>query len=212
MHDRPDRWMRALSAAACLALAGACDSISGTTLVGGPDRRPVQEVIVTPDGQTVQAGASLQFTARTVLTDGDTTTGTVSWSASGGTITTGGRYTAGQTAGIFRVAARATNGVADTVTVNVAVPSANPTLIAVVVTPATATVAAGGTAQFSAAGRMSNGTSQAVSVTWTATGGVISGTGLYTASSLPGSYRVVATGPGALADTSTVTITGAGGT
>jgi hypothetical protein len=210
IDGRPRRWMRAVSAAACLALAAACDSPSGT-FVSRPDPRPVQEVIVTPDGQTVQAGATLQFQARTVLTDGDTTTGSVSWSATGGSINSGGRFTAGGTAGVFRVVARAVNGVADTAAVNVAVPSTNPTLIAVVVTPASATVAGGGTAQFSAVGRMANGATQAVAVTWTANGGLISGTGLYTAGALPGTYQVIATGPGALADTSAVTITGPGG-
>jgi hypothetical protein len=211
MHGHPRGWMRALSAAACLALAAACDSPSGT-LVSGPDPRPVQQVIVTPEGRTVQAGATLQFQARAVLADGDTTTRAVTWGATGGTITTGGLFTAGSTAGAFRVAARAANGVADTVTVNVAVPSTNPTLLAVVVAPETATVAAGGAVQFAASGRMSNGTAQPVAVTWTATGGVVSGTGLYTAGALPGSgFRVIATGPGGLADTSAVTVTAPGG-
>lgn len=211
MHQRPRRSAGAFAAAAFLVtLAVACDTPSGV-FVGGPNRRAVQEVLVTPEGPTVQAGASLQFQARTVLTDGDTTTESVTWSATGGVITAGGLFTAGQTAGAFRVAARAQNGVADTVTVNVAVSSPNPTLVAVVITPATATVAAGGTAQFSAVGRLSNGTNQTVGITWTATGGVVSGTGLYTAGPTVGDWQVIATGPGGLADTAAVTITGAGG-
>jgi hypothetical protein len=207
MHQRPHRWT---GGALLLALAVACDTPSGP-FVGGPNRRAVQEVIVTPEGATVQAGATLQFQARTVLTDGDTTNAAVTWSATGGGITTGGLFTAGQTAGVFRVAARAQNGVADTVTVNVTVPTNNPTLVAVVLTPATATVAAGGTAQFSAVGRLSNGANQTVGIIWTATGGGISGTGLYTAGAVTGTFQVFATGPGGLADTSAVTITGPGG-
>ena len=211
MHQRPHHSAGALAAAAFLAaLAVACDTPSGP-FVGGPNRRVVREVLVTPEGQTVQAGASLQFQARTVLTDGDTTTDAVTWSATGGAITAGGLFTAGQTPGAFRVVARAQNGVADTAAVNVAVPSPNPTLVAVVVTPATATVAAGGAVQFSAAGRLSNGTNQTVGITWSATGGVVSGTGLYTAGPTLGGWEVIATGPGGLADTAAVTITGAGG-
>lgn len=210
MHQRPHRWRGAFAAAFLVTLAAACDSPSGP-FVGGPNARRVQEVLVTPEGQTVQAGATLQFQARTVMTDGDTTTGPVTWSATGGGITSGGLFTAGQTAGVFRVAARAQNGVADTVTVNVAVSSPNPTLVAVVLTPATATVAAGGTAQFSAVGRLSNGTDQTVSITWTATGGAISGTGLYTAGPVTGTFQVFATGPAGLADTAAVTVTGPGG-
>jgi hypothetical protein len=210
-NGRPLPWRRGLVAAAAVlaALAAACDTPSGP-FVGGPGRRAVQEVLLTPDGQTVQAGATLQFQARSVMTDGDTTTAPVTWSATGGGITSGGLFTAGTTAGVFRVVARAANGVADTATVNVAVPSTNPTLIAVVVTPATATAAAGGTVQFSAAGRLSNGSTQAVAVTWTATGGIVSAGGLYTAGPTLGTFRVIATGPGALADTSAVTITATG--
>lgn len=200
--------LRAGAAAFALVLA-ACESSSGI-IVGGPGSRTVQSVVVTPDGGSVQAGSTLQFQASAILTDGDTTTATVDWTATGGTITSGGLFTAGPAAGAFRVVARTTSGVADTASVTVTVPSANPTLAAVVVTPATATVGAGGTLQFAASGRLSNGATQAVSVTWTATGGIVNGTGSYTAGGLPGSYQVVATGPGGLADTAAVTITGAG--
>lgn len=212
MHQRPHPCTGPATAAALmlLGLLVACDSPSGP-FVGGPSRRAVQEVIVTPEGQTVQAGATLQFQARTVLTDGDTTTGAVTWSATGGAISTAGLFTAGQTAGVFRVVARAQNDIADTATVNVAVPSTNPTLIAVVLTPATASVAAGGTVQFSAVGRLSNGASQTVGITWTATGGLVSGTGLYTAGAVTGSFQVFAAAAGGLADTAAVTITGPGG-
>lgn len=211
MHQRPHRSAGAFAAAAFLAaLAVACESPSGP-FVSGPAGRAVREVLVTPEGSTVQAGATLQFQARTVLNDGDTTAGVVTWSATGGAISTGGLFTAGQTAGVFRVVARAQNGVADTATVNVAVNSPNPTLVAVVISPATATVPAGGTAQFSAVGRLSNGTNQTVGITWLATGGVVSGTGLYTAGPTVGAWQVIATGPGGLADTAAVTITGAGG-
>lgn len=213
MHARPTRWTRPLLAIALLAgaFAAACESPSGT-IVGGPGgRRNVTEVIVTPAGQSVQAGATLQFLARTVLADGDTTNGAVTWSATGGTISTGGLFTAGQTAGSFRVIGRASNGVADTAAVTVTVPGNNPTLVGVTVTPATATVAAGGTVQFAAAGRLSNGATQPVNVTWTATGGVVSGSGLYTAGALIGNFQVIATGPSGFADTSAVTVTAVGG-
>jgi hypothetical protein len=79
------------------------------------------------------------------------------------------------------------------------------------VTPATATVAAGGAVQFSAAGRLSNGATQVVSVAWTAVGGVISASGLYTAGPVVGTFQVIATGPNTLADTAAVTITTTGG-
>ena len=48
-------------------------------------------------------------------------------------------------------------------------------------TPATASVAAGATQQFSAVGRMSDNSTTAVTVTWSATGGSDLDVGLYTA-------------------------------
>ena len=184
-------------AAAFLTLAAACDTPSGP-FVGGPNARSVAEVLVTPEGQTVQTGATLQFQARTVLSDGDTTSAPVTWSATGGGINSGGLFTAGQTVGAFRVVARAQNGVADTVAVNVGVPSTNPSLVAVVVSPATATMPAGGTAQFTAVGRLSNGADQPITVTWTASGGAVSATGLYTAGPVTGTFQVFATNSGGL--------------
>ncbi|HYW14472.1 MAG TPA: hypothetical protein VE871_21070 [Longimicrobium sp.] len=202
------RFIRGL-AAFTLVLAAACESPSGS-FVGRGGGPTVQRVRVTPEGRTVAAGSALQFQATGVRSDGDTAVVPVTWSATGGAITAAGLFTAGQTAGVFRVIGRVAGGVADTVGVTVTVPSTNPTLVAVVVTPGTATVAAGSTTQFSAAGRLSNGGTQAVGVTWTSTGGTVSGTGSYTAGALPGTFGVVATGPGGLADTATVTITGAG--
>lgn len=198
------------AAALALVLAAACDGSGGGTFVGGGGSRTVQSVRVTPDGGAVPSGGTLQFRATAVMSDGDTAAVNVAWSATGGTITGAGLFTAGATAGSFRVIGRAAGGAADTVGVTVTVPSATPTLIGITVAPGSVTVAAGGTAQFTASGRLSNGGTQAVSVTWTSTGGTVSGAGTYTAGALPGTFFVAATGPGGLADTAAVTITGAG--
>jgi hypothetical protein len=54
---------------------------------------------------------------------------------------------------------------------------------------------------------MSNGTQQPATVTWSATGGTVSGAGLYTAGSSGGTFRVIATQQGGtLADTSAITV------
>lgn len=200
-----------MAAAVLATLALGCDDATGIFVGGGGGNQTLTEVVITPDGRSVQAGSTAQFQADGVTSTGDTAAINVTWSATGGTITSGGLYTAGQTGGAFRVVARAANGMADTVGVVITIPTTNPTLVAVVVTPSSATVAGGNTAQFNVTGLLSNGGTLPVAVTWTSTGGVISGTGLYTAGALPGNYRVIATGPGALADTSAVTITGAGG-
>src|SRR3989449_1971443 len=73
---------------------------------------------------------------------------------------------------------------------------ANPQLAQVVVVPRSVSLGTGGTQQFVAYGRLNNGDSVAVSVTWSAQGGTISSSGLYTAGSVPGGYVVTATASG----------------
>ena len=79
----------------------------------------------------------------------------------------------------------------------------------VVLTPASATVAARGTVQFAVAGRTGAGEPATVSATWTATGGTVSGTGVYTAGSVAGTYRVIAKAPFGAADSAVITVTAA---
>src|SRR5687767_10629477 len=73
MHQHPHRSTGPVTAAALalLALAIACDGTGGV-FVGGPDGRAVQEVLVSPENATIAAGNTLQFQARSVMSDGDT--------------------------------------------------------------------------------------------------------------------------------------------
>jgi hypothetical protein len=165
----------------------------------------VTAITVTPASTSLQSSQTQQFTASATLSDGSTQTNpSVTWTATGGTITTGGLYTAGATAGSFRVIAASANGQADTSAVTVTAP----TVTAIVLTPVTTTVAVSGTQQFSVSATLSNGGSQSnPAVTYSATGGSISAGGLYTAGSTAGSFRVIAVQQGGtLADTSQVTI------
>ena len=72
--------------------------------------------------------------------------------------------------------------------------------------PESSDLPTGGTEQYAVYGRLSDGDSVSVDVTYTATGGTITAGGFYTAGGTSGSYRVIAeeTESG-LADTSTVT-------
>ncbi len=165
-------------------------------------------VEVTPATATVAAGATQQFSAIGRMSDGSTSSVAVTWSATGGTVSGTGLYTAGATAGTYRViAVRQGDTKADTSAVTITV-AATPTLSAVEVTPGSASVGTGGTQQFSALGRMSDNSTSAVTVTWSATGGTISTGGLYTAGSTAGAYRVIAVQQGGTrADTAAVTVT-----
>ena len=181
--------------------------IDSTTIIVAPLPPVLQAVVLTPATASVAAGAQQQFSVAGQWSDGSTTAPAVSYAATGGTVNANGRYTAGTTAGTFRVIATQQGGsLADTSTVTVTVTP--PVLQAVVLTPATASVAAGAQQQFSVAGQWSDGSTTAPAVSYAATGGTVNANGRYTAGTTAGTFRVIATQQGgSLADTSTVTVT-----
>ena len=162
-------------------------------------------ISLTPSSVSLQSAQTQQFAVSATMSDGSTQTNpAVTWSATGGTVSTGGLYTAGGTAGTFRVIAITSNGRADTSTVNLTIPAA--TITALVLTPGSVTLQSSQTQQYAVSATMSDGSTQNnPTVTWSATGGSMSGSAMYTAGSTTGSYRVIATASGK-ADTSTVTI------
>ncbi len=184
------------------------DSASGladTSSVGiGVPVPTLTSIVLSPASATLDVAEQITFRATGNMSDGSSTTVNVTYSATGGTVTAAGRYTAGTTPGTYSVFATHQSGLADTAGVVIQSP---PTLQAIVVTPSSASVAAGATRQFSASGTMSDGSTTPVSVTWTATGGSINGSGLYTAGSTQGSYQVIATHGSGLSDAATVTVT-----
>ena len=106
---------------------GAADAIITATLVGSQvsgvalvRKRRVAQIILSPAAVSLRTGGTQQFAAWGVRNTGDSVGVAVTYSATGGTITSGGLFTAGQTAGSFRVVARLTNGLlADTAAVTV---------------------------------------------------------------------------------------------
>ncbi|HEY6059774.1 MAG TPA: hypothetical protein VIV10_04255, partial [Gemmatimonadales bacterium] len=198
----PTGWRRWLRAA--VLLAGACTT---------RDRQPsgpgtVSQVFITPHRITIAAGATQQFDAYGRSTAGDSIAVAIDFIATGGAITPGGLFTAGSVAGEFSVMAMERGGtLADTAGVTITVPGP-PILAAVILQPASVSLAQGATQQFAVYGRMSNGDSVAVAVTFAVTGGTITPAGLYTAGQTTGTYSVIATDTGgAYADTASVMIT-----
>jgi hypothetical protein len=175
------------------------------------NRGGLKEVILNFSSVTVPPGSQIQFSASGAMANGDPLPVSVTYTASNGTVSASGLYTAGQTLGASRVIATALSSnktLADTAAITIS-SGASPTLTRVVLEPPQAALAVGGTQQFAAYGRLSNGDSVAVGVTYAGTGGTVTPTGLYTAGQTTGSYRVIATqGGGTLADTSTITISG----
>ncbi len=163
-------------------------------------------ITVSPGTASVGVGAGQQFTVAGTWTNGGTGVPAVSWSATGGTISSTGAYVAGQTVGTYRVIARELGGtLADTA--DVTVTSQSPQLIAIAVAPKPATMSTGTVQQFTVTGTWTNGGTSTPSVNWTATGGTVTSNGRYTAGSTPGTYRVVATQQGGtISDTAVVTL------
>ena len=181
--------------------------------VTGPSlpSNPVVQVVTSPDTVTLDPYQTRQFLAYGRTQSGDSVAVAVRWTASGGTITSGGLYTADTIPGNYQVTATTASQVMAAapsmpLTGSSGVKNRGP-LTQVIVSPATASVVVGGTLQFMSYGRRKNGDSVAVSVTYAASGGSISAAGLYTAGQSAGTYRVLATqSGGTLADTAAVTI------
>jgi hypothetical protein len=190
-----------------------------TSVVVVVPRQPdVIGVRVTPRAPRLQAGQRRAFTAVGRLPNRTNTAIRVNWSASGGSIDRAGVFRAGSVPGTYRVIASNLRGtLADTIPVTIQAdePPAPPAGVAarIVLRPATIVLATSSGYQFAAFGRTSEGDSIAVEVTYSATGGTITQSGLYTAGPSAGSYSVVASA-GPLADTALVTLarTSGGGT
>jgi len=158
-------------------------ALAGCSLSGSPAAAaaPAVKVSLSPASISVQAGHTQQFTASV---SGSTNTA-VTWSATGGSITASGMYTAPTTAGSYVVKA---TSMAD----NTGIGSAAVTVTAgvvVAISPGSASILTNGTQQFTATVTGSSNTA----VTWSAAGGSISSSGLFTAPSAAGSCRVFAT-------------------
>src|SRR5256886_3391015 len=154
-----------------------------------PPNSSVVQIVSSPDTVTLDPDQTQQFVAYGRTQAGDSVAVAVSWSASGGTITSGGLYTANSLAGNYQVTATAQ------VPGSSQVKNRGP-MAQIILTPLSASAVGGGRVQFAVYGKRKNGDSVAVSVAYAATGGIISGAGLYTAGQSAGTYQVMATQSG----------------
>jgi glucuronoarabinoxylan endo-1,4-beta-xylanase len=96
---------------------------------------------------------------------------------------------------------------AKSVTTLVEVTDLNPVLTTITVSPASASITAGLTQQFTAVGKDQNGTVMAITPTWSVTGGgSVSSSGLYTSATAGGPFTVSAT-VGSISGSAQVTVT-----
>ena len=139
-------------------------------------------VSVSPTTASLQPGQQAQFSAQV----SGTTNTAVNWSATGGTLTSSGLYTAPSTAGTYTITATSTAD--STKSASAAITVSQPTQISISVSPGNASLLTGGQQQFTAA---ISGTSN-TAVLWSASSGTISTSGLYTAPTVAGTYTVKA--------------------
>lgn len=153
----------------------------------------VTSVTVSPSAPSVAGGATQTFTA--TVTGTNSPAQTVTWTASAGSITTGGVFTAPASiasAQTITITARSTVDTTKTGTATVTVPAtgtATPTVSSVSVSPSTASVSGGATQQFTATVTGTNSPSQGVN--WTASAGSINSSGLFTAPAATSSAQTV---------------------
>jgi hypothetical protein len=98
------------------------DTSAVTVTAPAPTAPTLASVIVSPASVSLTPGSSKQFRPYGLDSAGDSVAVTASFTATGGTITSAGLFTAGQTTGSYRVIATS-NGLADTAAVSVAVTS-----------------------------------------------------------------------------------------
>src|SRR5436309_2960378 len=189
----------AVALAIAAAAFAACELPVRVTDPNSPNS-PVVQIVSSPDTVTLDPDQTQQFVAYGRTQAGDSVAVAVSWSASGGTITSGGLYTANSVAGSYQVTATAQ------VSGSSQVKNRGP-MAQIILTPLSASAVGGGRVQFAVYGKRKNGDSVSVNVAYAATGGIISAVGLYTAGQSAGTYQVMATqSGGTLASTAAVTI------
>ncbi len=170
----------------------------------GPQPRTLARLVLTPDSIVLPVGSSRQFEVSALMSDGSPAGVAADFAATGGTISASGLYTAGFTLGSYRLVATERGGVlADTSVITVTDP---PVLTAIVLSPDSVSLTAGASQYFSVIGQLSDGSTNTPTVTYEASGGTISSSGHYSARLDAGSFRVIATSEGGLADTGVVTV------
>jgi len=195
-HTRRATWEPGATAYILAILSLLILSLAGCSLSGSQAATtPGVSVTVSPTSASVQSGRTQQFTASVT---GSTNTA-VTWSATGGSISSSGLYTAPNSGGSYVVkvtsAADSTASASAAVTVTAAV--------SVSISPASASILTSGTQQFTATVTGTTNTA----VTWSATGGSVSSSGLYTAPTAAGSYTVKTTSVADTTKSASATVT-----
>lgn len=163
---------------------------------------PAISVVISPTTASVTTGGSTTFTA-TVINDG--TNSGVTYTASCGSVTAAGVFTAPSSAGTCQVTATSKRDTTKSATATVTVTAVTP--ITVTLNTGTASIDACKTATFTATVTGTSNTAVTWSVVEGTAGGAVSSGGVYTAPSNAGTYHVRATSNASATATATATVT-----
>ncbi|AIE84319.1 hypothetical protein [Fimbriimonas ginsengisoli] len=191
--------LRLIGLGALLLLSLGCGGGGGSNQ--GNPTTPVA-VSISPTATTIAPSGTKTFVATVTGTENTA----VTWTATSGTVTSAGLYTAPTTTGAYTV--RATSVADTTKYAEAKVTVASPGDIRVTVSPATTTLGLGQSKSFKATVTGTEDTS----VTWEASAGRITTTGFFTAPTTAGIYTITArsTVNPAASGTATVTVSGSG--
>ncbi|HEX5634795.1 MAG TPA: hypothetical protein VFX50_16240, partial [Gemmatimonadales bacterium] len=183
---------------------GAYADTASVTITAAPPTLVAIEL--TPPTASVVAGGTVQFTAVGRLSDASVTSVPVGWSATGGSVTGAGLFTAGTAAGAFRVVATQSGGtLADTAEVTISEPPA--TLVSISISPDSMRIKPYDSVHVTATGHYSDGGTAPATVTWTSVAGTVSALGNFVAGTTTGRFALVATVQGGtIADTIPVSV------
>ena len=196
-----------------LALAAACGGTDLTeTDPGSPSQAPSAPLVVIPQVVTIETNQTVSFAARE--RSRRAVVGAVQWAVSGGRISHDGAFTSSQP-GTFMLVGRI-QGEREQFpragTARVRVVPAQTNLASIRVAPENVRLAPGAEQAFEASGYVPNQGIQGtfgvpIGVTWTASGGRVDASGVYTAGDAAGTFRVTAKSVGTgVADTVMVVI------
>ncbi|MGL1903180.1 MAG: discoidin domain-containing protein [Fibrobacterales bacterium] len=161
-------------------------SISGSAIVTVSDAPVLTTITVSPLTSTVNFGETQQFTAAGFDQFGNSIAAVITWTTEHCTIDPNGLFV-GVVEGVTTVTATS-GAVSTTVTITV---NDEPVLTSMTLTPRTASISIGETQQYTAQALDQNGAVLDVTYNWNASGGIISTSGLFTATTA-GSFIISA--------------------
>ena len=166
-------------------------------ITNSTDSPQIASIIISPSSVNLTASGTQQFTSEGKDQYNNTFDNyTREWTATGGTITSNGVYTAGQQSGNFEVECTA-QGTNISGTASIVIPDYTPHLASIIVSPSSINLTASGTQQFTSEGKdQYNNTFDNYTREWTATGGTITSNGVYTAGQQSGNFEVECTAQG----------------